>query len=338
MIVDCAVYVDGKRLFSPDSVEETYAATKKVGGFSWITLHEPDADEFSCVAGAFGLHELAAEDAVKAHQRPKVERYGETLFVVLRAAHYIDETETVEFSELHLFVGPDFVVTARHGAGTQIDQVRRRMETEPSMLQLGPVAVLYAVMDQVVDDYRPVLLGLENDIDEIEDQMFNGSMHVTRRAYELTREVIEFQRATKPLISMVGGLISGTGDDRTPPVLTDYLRDVEDHAIRTQEQVISFRELLQNILNVNIAIVGLQQNEEVKAMTEASLSQNDEVKRISAWAAILFAPTLIGTVYGMNFDNMPELHWTWGYPFSVLLMLLVSYLMYLGFRQKGWLS
>jgi magnesium transporter len=338
MIVDSAIYVDGRRVDMPASPEEAYEACKDQGGIAWIGLYKPTDGEFGRVAEEFNLHELAVEDAIRAHQRPKLERYGDTLFVVLRAARYLDRPETVEFAELHIFIGADFVVTVRHGAGPDLSRVRRRMESEPDILSRGTEAILYAILDRVVDDYEPVVLGLENDIDEIESEVFGGNAGVTRRTYELAREVIEFQRATKPLVGMIGGLIAGADKHGVDSELQQYLRDVLDHAIHIQEQVQSFRDLLQNILSVNLAIVGLQQNEEVKAMTVASMRQNDEVKKISAWAAILFAPTLIGTVYGMNFDHMPELHWRYGYPFSLLLMFIVSYIMYFAFRRRGWLS
>lgn len=338
MIVDSAIYVGGKRTEAPGSLEETYEACRAAGGVAWIGLYKPADGEFGRVAEEFGLHELSVEDAIQAHQRPKVERYGDTLFVVLRSARYLDRPETVEFAELHIFVGPDFVVTVRHGEGPDLSRVRHRMEAEPDILTHGPEAILYAILDRVVDDYGPVVRGLENDIDEIETEVFGGNAAVTRRTYELAREVIEFQRATKPLVGMLGGLITGADKHGVDPELRQYLRDVLDHAIQVQEQVAGFRELLQNVLSVNLAVVGLQQNEEVKALTEASIAQNDEVKRISAWAAILFAPTLIGTVYGMNFDSMPELHWRYGYPFSLLLMFVVSAAMWAAFKQRGWLS
>jgi magnesium transporter len=338
LIVDSAIYVDGRRSDAPGSLEETYEACRELGGIAWIGLYKPADGEFGRVAEEFNLHELAVEDAIGAHQRPKLERYGDTLFVVLRAARYLDRPETVEFAELHVFIGPDFVVTVRHGSGPDLSRVRRRMESEPEILQRGTEAILYAILDRVVDDYEPVVRGLENDIDEIETEVFGGNAGVTRRTYELAREVIEFQRATKPLVAMIGGLIAGADKHGVDPELQQYLRDVLDHAIHVQEQVASFRELLQNILSVNLAIVGLQQNDEVKSLTVASIAQNDEVKRISAWAAILFAPTLIGTVYGMNFDHMPELHWRLGYPFSLLLMFFVSVAMYMAFKRRGWLN
>ncbi|CAA9433382.1 MAG: Magnesium and cobalt transport protein CorA [uncultured Rubrobacteraceae bacterium] len=263
--------------------------------------------------------------------------YGETLFVVLRAARYLDRPETVEFGEVHVFVGPDFVVTVRHGEAPDVGEVRGRMERDSDLLRRGPEAILYAIMDRVVDDYAPVVAGLENDIDEIETEVFGGNAGVSRRTYELSREVIEFQRAVKPLSGMLAGLIAGSEKYGVDPELQRYLRDVQDHAIQVTERAAGFRELLQNILSVNLSLVGLQQNEEVKALTEASIAQNDEVKKISGWAAILFAPTLIAGIYGMNFDHMPELHWLFGYPFALALMLLASVSLYLVFKRRGWL-
>jgi magnesium transporter len=333
MIVDNAIYVDGRRVAEPDSLQETHDACRRRRGLAWIGLYEPTEEEFSTVAQEFGLHPLAVEDAVKAHQRPKLERYDGTLFVVLRPARYIDETETVEFGEVHVFVGEDFVVTVRHEEASELGEVRRRLEGDPELLRMGPEAILYAVMDRVVDDYVPVVAGLENDIDEIETEVFSGNAGVSRRIYELSREVIQFQRSTEPLPGILEDLVGATVN----PELQRYLRDVQDHALRITEQVASFRELLKNILSVNLTLVGLQQNEEVKALTRASIAQNDEVKKISAWAAILFAPTLVGTVYGMNFDHMPELHWTFGYPFALLLMLMVSLSLYAVFKRRGWL-
>jgi magnesium transporter len=337
MIVDNAIYVDGRRTAEPSSLHETHEAVRREGGLAWIGLHAPTQEEFSSVAGEFGLHPLAVEDAVKAHQRPKIERYDGTLFVVLRPARYVDETETVEFGEIHVFVGENFVVTVRHGEASTLDRVRRRSESMPELLRKGTLAVLYAIMDRVVDDYAPVVAGLENDIDEIETEVFSGNAGVSRRIYELSREVIEFQRAIKPLAGILGRLIAGPFEYDMDPELQRYMRDVQDHAIRVVEQVDGFRELLQNILSVNLTLVGLQQNEEVKSLSEAAVRQNDEVKKISAWAAILFAPTLVGTVYGMNFDHMPELNWTLGYPFALSLMLLVSASLYLAFKRRGWL-
>ena len=323
MIVDSAIYVNGKRTAEPYSLQETYEASRQRCGLAWIGLYRPTEEEFSSVAKEFGPHQLAVEDAIKAHQRPKLEHYGDTLFVVLRAARYIDESETVEFGEIHVFVGTDFVVTVRHGEAPHLREVRRQMEGQPDLLRRGPAAILYAIMDRVVDDYEPVVAGLHNDIDEIETEVFSVNAGVSRRIYELSREVVEFQRAVQPLPGMLSALIADFEAYGVDSELQRYLRDVQDHAIRVTEQVAGFRELLQNILSVNLAIVGLQ--------------QNDQVKRISAWAAILFAPTLVGTVYGMNFEYMPELNWTPGYPFALMLMLAVSVSLYVVFKSRGWL-
>ncbi len=338
MIVNNVVYdVDGRQVAESRSLRETYEALRKEHGVAWIELYRPTEEEFASVAEEFGLHELAVEDALEAHQRPKLERYGQTLFVVLRPARYLDVPEEVEFGEIHVFVGEDFVITVRHGEAPALGAVRKRLEVDPELLLQGPESILYAIMDRVVDGYAPVVSGLENDIDEIEVEVFSGNPGVSRRTYELSREVIEFQRAVKPLTGMLGSLIAGFEKYKVDPELQRYLRDVQDHAIAVTERVAGFRELLQNILSVNLTLIGLQQNDEVKALTEASIEQNNEVKKISAWAAILFAPTLVGTVYGMNFEYMPELHWVLGYPFALGLMLLVSLSLYAIFRRRNWL-
>ena len=234
--------------------------------------------------------------------------------MVLRPAWYLDAEETVEFGEVHLFIGPGFVVTIRHAANPDLAEVRRRMEDNPDLLARGPQAVLYAVLDEVVDGYGPVVAGLENDIDEIEDQLFGGDPAVSRRIYELLGEVIDFQRATGPLPGMLEALLRGSDKYDVDVELQRSLRDVLDHVLRIGERADSFRVLLQNALTVHATLVTQQQNDEMRRLSEASLDQNEEVKRISAWAAILFAPTLIGTIYGMNFDHMPELRLAAGLP------------------------
>jgi magnesium transporter len=326
VIVDNAIYVDGRRAAEPRSLRETCEVRRERGGVAWIGIYKPTEEEFESVAEEFGLHPLAVEDAIEAHQRPKLERYGQTLFVVLRPAHYLDESETVEFGEIHVFVGEDFVVTVRHGEVPALDEVRRRLEDEPDLLRRGPA----------VDDYGPVVDGLENDIGEIEAEVFGGTASVSRRIYELSREVIEFQKATRPLAGALERLLEDE-ELEVDDEVRKYLRDVQDHALQVVERVDGFRELLSDILNVNLTLVSLAQNEEVKNLTEVSIDQNEEVKKISAWAAILFAPTLVGTVYGMNFDYMPELHWFIGYPVALLLMVLVSLTLYLVFKHRGWL-
>ena len=337
-IVDSAVYRDGRRIASPGSLAETYSALhEQPGSMAWIGLYRPSEREILSLADEFGLHELAVEDAILAHQRPKLERYGKTLFVVLRAAHYLDREEAVEFAEVHLFVGPDFVVTVRHGEAPGLAAVRRRMESNPDLLARGPEAVLYAILDKVVDEYEPVVAGLENDIDEIETEVFGGDPQVSRRIYELSREVIEFQRATRPLTEMLDALTAGFAKYGVDAELQRYLRDVADHVAQVVERVDGFRQLLQNVLTLNATLIGQQQNEEMRSLTEASFAQNEEIKRVSAWAAILFAPTVIGTVYGMNFHQMPELHWVFGYPFAVGLMAVICTTLYLAFKRRNWL-
>jgi magnesium transporter len=337
-MVDAGVYVDGRRVDSPKTVVEAAQVLRSTpGALAWIGLFRPTDAQFRPVAEEFGLHELAVEDAIVAHQRPKLERYGDTLFVVLRAATYLDTEEEVEFGEIHVFVGPNFILTVRHSRTPDLGVVRHRMESSPELLALGPEAVLYAILDSVVDGFAPVVAGLDKDIDEIEAQVFRGDPTVSRRIYELSTEVIEFQRSTRPLHSMLDALTAGFEKYGTNEELQRYLRDVADHATTVTERVASFRQNLSDILTVNATLVNQAQNEEVRRLTEASIAQNEEVKRISAWAAIIFAPTLIGTIYGMNFDFMPELHWEFGYPFALALMAIVSVGLWLIFRRRGWL-
>lgn len=337
-LVDNAIYVDGARTANPNSLEETFELLRERHGMAWIGLYRPTDEDLHAVAQGFELHQLAVDDAIAAHQRPKIERYGPVQFVVLRPARYLDAEERVEFGELHVFIGADFVVTVRHAESPDLAQVRHRLEAAPHLLKLGPKAVLYAILDQVVDEYLPVVAGLVNDIDEIEDQLFTRRDDaVARRIYELSREVTAFQRATAPLGSILAVLESALDDEGVDLELRHNYRDVHDHVVRIVEQADAFRALLQNALTVNATLVGQQQNEEMRSLTESSLSQNEEVKRISAWAAILFAPTLVGTIYGMNFVHMPELRWRLGYPLAVAAMFATGLVLYLVFRRRHWL-
>lgn len=337
-VVQAALYRDGVRVSSPATLAETYRELREESpGMAWIGLARPTATQLHSLAAEFGLHPLAVEDAMEAHQRPKLERYGDTLFVVLRAARYLDAPEEVDFGELHVFVGPDFVLTVRHGAAPDLSAVRRRMEDSPELLGLGPEAVLYAILDAVVDGYAPVVAGVQNDIDEIETEVFRGDPAVSRRIYELSREMVEFQRATRPLVGMLHGLMAGFAKYETDEELQRYLRDVADHVTHISERVDGFRQALTEILTVNATLVTQQQNAEMRALAEAGFEQNEEVKKISSWAAILFAPTLVGTIYGMNFTHMPELGWTFGYPFAIGLMGVVCVSLYVIFKHRHWL-
>src|SRR5215207_3438766 len=309
MIVDSAIYVDGHRDAS-GSLEEIREIRQEKGGFAWIGLYEPTREELDSVAGELGLHELAVKEALKVHQRPKMERYGETLFAVLKAARYVEEREEVEFGEVHAFVSSDFVVIVRYGETNELVEVRRWAESRPELLRKGPYAVLYAIMDRIVEDYLPVVAGLEHDIDEIEVEVFGNKPDVSRRIYELFREVIQFHQATQPLAGALERLTEVEAHEIDPEVRR-YLRDVQD------------RELLTNILSVNLTLV--------------SVNQNDQTKKISAWAAIVVVPTLIASIYGMNFDYMPELHWRYGYLFALSLMVLLAFALYRNFKRAGWL-
>jgi magnesium transporter len=354
-LVDTVIYEDGRRAAHPPDAGQTVEALRGDGReerpaahrFCWIGLLRPGEQELRSVAEKFGLHPLAVEDAIQAHQRPKLERYGDTLFVVLRPAHYVDPVEVVEIGEVHLILGPNFAVVIRHAEQPRLGEVRRRLEADPELLRQGPIAVLYGVLDRVVDDYGPVLEGLRNDIDEIETQVFGGDPGVSRRIYQLSREVIDFERAVQPLTEVLAEVrrhVQRDGregqqgrDGRNALELARLLRDVADHATQVCERVEGFRQLLGNILQVNAALVAQRQNEEMTRLTEASYQQNEQVKRISSIAAILFTPTLVASIYGMNFQHMPELAWTWGYPMALGLMVLLMVVLWLVFRFRGWL-
>ncbi|MCI2957143.1 magnesium/cobalt transporter CorA [Agromyces atrinae] len=330
-VIDIGVYVAGTRIQDPTSLDETFEVMQACGGIAWIGLYRPSPDEIHAVADEFDLHPLAVEDALTGHQRSKLERYGDTLFAVLRPARYLDADETVEFGEVHVFIGTDFVVTIRHAESPDLARVRRRLEDSPELLAKGPEAIFYAILDEVVDEYAPVAAGIENDIDEIEDQLFgDAGDDLSRRIYELSREVINLQRAVHPLRTMLEALQSGFEKYDVDLELRRSLRDVLDHAIRVGERVDSFRALLENALTVHSTLVTQRQ-------TETALAQNEEVKKISSWAAILFAPTLVGTIYGMNFENMPELSWEFGYPLAIGAMVLMGVGLYAVFKRRKWL-
>ena len=325
--MDSAIYVDGKRT-EPPGLEGIRHTSHELGGFAWVGLVEPDDKELASVAREFGLPEKAVQDAVKAHHRPRLDHYGETFFVVLRTARYLDQEERVEFGEIHVFLGRDYIVTVRHGEASSLEGVRKDLEANSGFLGKGTAAVLWAVVDRVVDGYDPVIDGLENDVDEIEEQVFGGDADVSRRIYELSREVLEFRRAAQPLATVLQRLSGESyGVDRE---VLRRMRGVNDHALRVTERVDGFRELLSNILSVNLTIVSVQQN-------AAMQRQNVQVQKISAWAAILAVPTLISGVYGMNFRYMPELDSILGYPYALALMAAISGLLYLGFKRAGWL-
>jgi magnesium transporter len=328
MIVDCAVYQGGKRQAGELELSQAYEAGRNNGAgdgskFVWIGLREPTPEEFDSVAREFHLHELAVEDAIKAHQRPKIEVYDETLLVVLKTARYHDDSETVEIGEILMFVGDGFIVTVRHGSPSELHDVRLKTEKRSDLLSCGPGAVLHAIIDKVVDDYEPVLAGIEDDVEELEQDVFSPQRtNPTERIYKLKREVLEMHRATAPLIDPLDKLAKGHYDIVHEDI-HEYFRDVYDHVLRANEVVEGFREMLNGILDANAAQVGVR--------------QNDDMRKISAWVAIAAVPTAIAGIYGMNFDHMPELHWTFGYPMALLLMALICFLLWRNFKRVGWL-
>jgi magnesium transporter len=337
-LVNNAIYHDGARIDTPLSLETTYAALDRhPQSMAWIGLYRPSIEELTSLAGQFGLHELAVEDAIVAHQRPKLERYGDTLFVVLRAARYLDDSEEVEFGELHVFIGANFVITVRHAESPDLAVVRKRLEDTPELLARGTEAVLYAILDAVVDGYAPVVAGISKDIDEIETQVFDGDPRVSRRIYELSREVIDFQRAAQPLIAMLEQITAGFDKYGIAVDLQQYLRDVADHVAHVNERVDEFRILLRDILTVNATLVAQRQNEDMQKITESSNRQAGEARKISAWAAIFFAPTLVSGIYGMNFAVMPELEWAFGYPAALVTMVVAAAALFVVFRRRHWL-
>jgi magnesium transporter len=327
VIVDCAVYMDGKRRDGELPLAQALEASSEPGCFVWIGLHEPSHEEFEAVREEFGLHHLAVEDAVAAHQRPKLELYDDDLFVVLKTARYDDQSETVEFAELQLFIGATYVVTVRHGQASALAEVRRTIENDLGRIRCGPMAVLHAVMDHVVDGYMPVIDGLDNDMAEIEDAVFalerpRKADDPSRRIFKLKREVLDFYRNTEPLLEPLGRLAAGQLPGAHPE-LGSYFRDVEDHLQRVIGSVAHLRDLLSDALDANLA--------------QVTVRQNDDMRTISAWLAIGGFPTVVGAIYGMNFDNMPELGTRFGYYTVLIVMAVICFALWRRFKKIGWL-
>jgi magnesium transporter len=323
VIVDCAIYEDGRRRDGSVDLHDAYGACRRDGKFAWIGLYEPTEEEFDSLRREFDLHPLAVEDAIHAHQRPKLEVFEDTVFIVLKTARYVDSEEVVQFGEILIFLGKDYILTVRHGEASALKQVRESLESDPELLKHGPGAVLHAIVDRVVDDYAPALEGLGVDIDEVENEVFSpGRSNPAQRIYRLKREVLEFNRAAAPLVEPIDRLAKGHYEVVHPEVRA-YFRDVNDHLIRVHEQLESHRDLLTSILHANLA--------------QITVRQNDDVRRISAIVAIVAVPTLIAGIYGMNFEHMPELGWTFGYPLVLVVMLTLCTLLYRFFRRAGWL-
>lgn len=338
--VDMAVYVDGVRVPGELDIPESLALARELGGFVWLGLLYPSAEEIAQLGEVFGIHPLALEDVSQGHQRPKIERYDDTKFLVLRPARYIEATDLVEFGELHVFLGDGFIVSIRLAEHPHLGGMRARLEQQPEVLRIGPPVVLHALLDLVVDEYEPVVAGIEQAIDEIEDDLFNGSgskRELAKRIYLLSREVIAFQRAAKPLLDAVSDPHHIAASGLTQVELGRYLRDVVDHLIPICERVDNYRQLLQNALAVHLSLVAQDREDEMAQMTQTSIEQSDAMKKISSWAAIIFAPTLISGIYGMNFEIMPELKWGNGYLLAMLVMAGFATSLYVVFKRKNWL-
>ena len=324
VIVDCAIYDEGQRRDGEVEPREAYDAAREKGSFVWIGLHEPSEDEFDSIQREFELHELAVEDAIHAHQRPKIETYGDTTFLVLKTARYIDPDEIVQFGEILVFLGHDFIVTVRHGEASSLTGVREDLEARPDLLAHGPGAVLHSIVDRVVDDYFPAVAGLEEDIEEVESSVFSAERtNPAERIYRLKREVQEFHRAAAPLMEPMDRLTGGRVEQIHPEVQT-YFQDVNDHLARVNDRLDVLGDGLTSILQANLAQVTVQ--------------QNADVRRISAIVAILAVPTMIAGIYGMNFEHMPELKSELGYPIVLGRDAGRSALgLYRYFRRAGWL-
>jgi magnesium transporter len=323
VIVDCAVYEDGRRRDGATPVHEAMEACREPGAFTWIGLYEPTEEEFDSIRREFELHELAVEDAIHAHQRPKIEVFGDMVFVVLKTARYVDPTEVIKLGEILIFLGHDYIITVRHGEASELHGVRIGLEEQPELLAHGPGAVLHAIVDRVVDDYMPAIAGLGEDIDEIENQVFSEQRgNPAERIYRLKREVLEFSHAAGPLVDPIDRLAKGHYEMIHPEVRT-YFRDVNDHLLRAHEQLENYRDLLTSILSANLA--------------QVTVRQNEDVRKISAIVAIIAVPTAIAGIYGMNFEHMPELGWTFGYPLVVAVMGTICFTLYRYFKRIGWL-
>ena len=330
VIVDCAAYVDGVR--APgchDPLRAIEMVRRQHRGFVWIGLHEPDTDEMAEVAKLFGLHELAVEDAVHAYQRPKLDRYNSSLFLVLKTVCYVDHqtgtdaVQIVENGEIMLFLGKDFIVSVRHGSHSQLTGVRARLEADPEQLAIGPAAVMHAIADRIVDEYVTVIEQVEDDVDEMENAVFTTSKPVDiEQIYLLKREILGLRRSVAPLAAPLRAL-SGTPHPLVPAEIREYFTDVEDHLAVVSERVSTFDEMLTTLVSASLA--------------EVTTRQNEDMRKISAWAAIALVPTALAGIYGMNFENMPELTWTCGYPLALGFIATVCVLLYMLLRRRGWL-
>jgi magnesium transporter len=322
-VVNCAAYSEGCRI-ATIPVEAISDHLLEPNRFIWIGLHDPSGNILKQIQEEFQLHELAIEDALRAHQRPKLETYGETLFIVVRTVQMNYESRKLDFGETHFFVGKNFIVSIRHGSSRAYSEVRARCESTPQLLRKGPGFALYAVMDSIVDGYFPVIDELGQELEVLEERIFSEkpSREMTKQIYDLKRQLVEVKRAVSPLIDVCTRLMR-FDLEVIPEDTRPYFRDVYDHVIRINEMVDSTREILATALEANFSLV--------------SISQNEIQKRFAGWAAILAVPTMIAGIYGMNFKFMPELDWQYGYPVILSIIVIVCGLIYSAFKRAGWL-
>ncbi|MDR1712519.1 MAG: magnesium and cobalt transport protein CorA [Propionibacteriaceae bacterium] len=304
---------------------------------TWLDLSQPTHARLSNLAADLGLHDLLLEDLVTAHQRPKVERHGEWLFVVIHTARYLDVQEEVVFGELHVLTRSDKVVTISRGDTRAITAARKRLADDPELAGFGAEAILYAILDAAVDQYSPVVRGIAHDLEQIELQVFSGDEQASRRTWDLTGEVGDFGRAAGPLRDVTEALAAGFDKYQVPEALRAYLRDVDDHLTGVIDSIDKLRGRLRDIFTLNATLLGQRQFEELRTLAAAGQQENEAMKKISAWAAIIFAPSIIGGIYGMNFDYMPELHWQYGYPFALGLMVAATLALWALFKRKRWI-
>jgi magnesium transporter len=323
-VVTCAAYADGRRVADVALPQISEVLKQDADRFIWIGLHAPEESLLRQVQEEFGLHDLAIEDALRAHQRPKLERYDDSLFVVLRTARMDPQTRKLEIGETHIFVGARYVVSVRHDSPVSYAAVRARCEATPSLLAQGPGFVLYALMDFIVDQYFPVVETMEDELESLEDEIFSETFdrETTSRIYRLKRDLLELKRAVSPLVDICNRLIR-TDLAIIPEDTRPYFRDVYDHVIRTNEMIDTLRELLTTALEANLSLI--------------TVSQNEAMKRLAGWAAIFAVPTMVAGIYGMNFELMPELRWQWGYPLIMAVMLGACGFLYYKFKRSGWL-
>jgi magnesium transporter len=323
MIVNCAAYADGRRVGELE-IKDIANLLERGDRFVWLGLHEPSEELLRQVQHEFGLHDLAIEDAHQAHQRPKLERYGDSLFIVLRTAQLNRERRSIEFGETHLFVGPRYVVSVRHGPSLSYAEVRSRCEATPHLLRKGPAFVLHALMDFIVDRYFPIVAALEDELEELEETIFGESFSrdTSRRIYRLKRDLLEVKRAVSPLVDMCNRLMR-FDIELIPEDTHPYFRDVYDHAIRINERIDILRELLTTALEANLSLI--------------AVGQNEAMRKLTAWAAIVAVPTMVGGIYGMNFKFMPELDWPFGYPTVLTVTVAICALLFFRFRRAGWI-